>query len=81
MSYASKTGGHTRLEEVCTRALAMSTGPSYALIKRLWPLWRPQPRGPKSLGDAGFVRGADYYATTATVVTHDDADQDREDQA
>ena len=82
MSYATKTGGHTRLEQVCGRALTMSTSPSYALIKRLWPLWRPQPAGPKSLGDAGFVRGADYYATdttTPTGVTHEtDAAGDRE---
>ena len=40
----------------------MSASPSYALVKRLWPLWTPEPTGPKSLGDAGFVRGADYYA-------------------
>lgn len=64
MSYAAKAGGHTRLEEVCARALSMSPSPSYALIKRLWPAWTPEPsQGPKSLGDAGFVRGADYYAT------------------
>lgn len=74
MAYATKAGGHTRLEQVCARALSMSSSPSYALIKRLWPLWTPEPAGPKSLGDAGFVRGADYYATDDPVP--DDARQD-----
>lgn len=82
MSYATKTGGHTRLEQVCGRALTMSTNPSYALIKRLWPLWTPQPQGPKSLGDAGFVRGADYYATTPTHLDRDDTnEQGREEES
>jgi transposase len=63
MAYARKPGGHQRLEDVCSKALTMTPAPSYALIKRLWPLWTPTPVGPKSLGDAGFVRGADYYAS------------------
>jgi transposase len=62
LAYARREGGHTRLEEVCAKALALSPHPSYALVKRLWPLWKPTVTGPKSLGDAGFVRGADYYA-------------------
>lgn len=69
MSYATKTGGHTRLEQTCKKAFEMSASPSYALVKRLWPLWTPEPTGPKSLGDAGFVRGADYYANDAQEVT------------
>ncbi len=37
--------------------------PSYTLAKRLWTSWAPAPyRAPRSLGDAGFVRDASYYA-------------------
>jgi transposase len=62
MAYARKEGGHTRLEQTCAKALTLSPNPSFALIKRLWPLWEPQETEPKSIGDAGFVRGAEYYA-------------------
>jgi len=62
LKLAEKQGGHTRLEDACAQALAVTVRPSYTLIKRLWTNWSPQPAQPASLGDAGFVRGADYYA-------------------
>jgi transposase len=63
MSLAKKPGGHTRLEDTCARALAATPAPSYTLVKKLWAGWKPAPAPPpSSLGDAGFVRGADYYA-------------------
>jgi len=62
LSLAKKQGGHTRLEDSCAQALEITTRPSYTLIKRLWGTWKPQPAKPVSLGDAGFLRGADYYA-------------------
>jgi transposase len=64
MSLAKKSGGITRLEDTCGRALAATPAPSYTLIKKLWAGWKPaDPPPPPSLGDAGFVRGADYYTT------------------
>ncbi|MCL1897869.1 MAG: IS21 family transposase [Micrococcales bacterium] len=62
MALAKKQGGATRLEDTCVQALAMSPAPTYTMIKNLWAAWQPQqtPSQP-SLGDAGFVRGADYY--------------------
>jgi transposase len=64
MSLAKKPGGITRLEDTCGRALAATPAPSYTLIKKLWAGWKPaDPPPPPSLGDAGFVRGADYYTT------------------
>lgn len=64
MSLAKKPGGMTRLEDTCGRALAATPAPSYTLIKKLWTGWQPaDPTPPPSLGDAGFVRGADYYGT------------------
>jgi hypothetical protein len=65
MSLAKKTGGTARLEDACAKALAITPAPSYTLVKRLWASWEPPPAtAPRSLGDAGFVRGADYYAET-----------------
>jgi len=62
MSLAKKSGGMARLEDTCGRALAATPAPSYTLIKKLWAGWKPaDPPPPPSLGDAGFVRGADYY--------------------
>lgn len=62
MSLAKKPGGHTRLEQTCARALDAAPAPSYTLVKKLWAGWEPAPQPPApSLGDAGFVRGADYY--------------------
>lgn len=61
MALAKKPGGHTRLEETCGRALAATPAPSYTLVKKLWAGWEPAPPQATSLGDAGFVRGADYY--------------------
>ena len=62
MSLAKKPGGTARLENTCGRALAATPSPSYTLIKQLWARWEPgEPTPPASLGDAGFVRGADYY--------------------
>lgn len=67
MALAKKSGGATRLEETCAKALAITPAPSYTLVKRLWTAWEPAPAAPpRSLGDAGFVRGADYYADPAT---------------
>ena len=64
MALAKKPGGITRLEDTCGRALAATPTPSYTLIKKLWAGWKPaDPPPPPSLGDAGFVRGADYYTT------------------
>ena len=64
MSLAKKPGGMTRLEDTCGRALAATPAPSYTLIKKLWAGWQPaDPPPAPSLGDAGFVRGADYYGT------------------
>ena len=66
MSLAKRPGGMTRLEDTCGRALAATPAPSYTLIKKLWAGWQPaDPAPPPSLGDAGFVRGADYYGTDA----------------
>lgn len=63
MALAKRTGGTARLEDVCATALTLTTSPSYTLVKRLWSSWEPTPpRAPRSLGDAGFVRGAGYYA-------------------
>jgi hypothetical protein len=62
MSLAKKPGGITRLEDTCARALEATASPSYTLIKKLWAGWQPaDPPPPASLGDAGFVRGSDYY--------------------
>lgn len=64
MSLAKKPGGMARLEQSCGRALAATPAPSYTLIKKLWASWEPgEPPAPAPLGDAGFVRGADYYGT------------------
>lgn len=62
LGLAKKSGGHTRLEDSCAMALAITPKPSYTLVKRLWTGWEPKPIAPVSLGDAGFVRGATYYA-------------------
>ena len=66
MSLAKKPGGMARLEDTCGRALAATPAPSYTLIKKLWTGWTPieAPAAP-SLGDAGFVRGSDYYGGRA----------------
>jgi transposase len=62
MSLAKRQGGTTRLEDTCGRALDATPSPSYTLIKKLWTTWEPaDPPPAASLGDAGFVRGADYY--------------------
>ena len=66
MSLAKKPGGMARLEEVCGRALAATPTPSYTLIKKLWTCWTPtKAPGAPSLGNAGFVRGSDYYGGRA----------------
>ena len=66
MSLAKRAGGMARLEDTCGRALAATPAPSYTLIKKLWAGWTPAPTPPpRSLGDAGFVRGADYYGSRA----------------
>lgn len=41
--------------------------PSYTLIKKLWTGWTPPTQAPPapSLGDAGYVRGSDYYGSRA----------------
>ena len=66
MSLAKKPGGIARLEDTCSRALAATPAPSYTLIKKLWAGWTPAAPPPApSLGDAGFVRGADYYGSRA----------------
>jgi len=64
MALAKKTGGTARLEDTCGKALAIAAAPSYTLVKRLWASWEPAPRDEprRSLGDAGFVRGAGYHA-------------------
>ncbi|MCB0930190.1 MAG: IS21 family transposase [Mycobacterium sp.] len=65
MALAKRPGGAARLEDTCARALAATDAPSYTLIKKLWANWEPADPPPAgSLGDAGFVRGADYYNTT-----------------
>lgn len=65
MALVKKAGGATRLEDTCAKALTITPAPSYTLIKRLWAAWEPSPAAPpRSLGDAGFVRGAHYYADT-----------------
>lgn len=64
MSLAKRPGGMARLEDTCGRALAATPAPSYTLIKKLWAGWKPEDPPPvPSLGEAGFVRGADYYGT------------------
>jgi transposase len=66
MALARKPGGITRLEDSCARALAATPSPSYTLVKKLWAVWAPADPAPApSLGDAGFVRGADYYGSQA----------------
>ncbi|MCL1801784.1 MAG: IS21 family transposase [Promicromonosporaceae bacterium] len=66
LSLAKKPGGAQRLEDSCALALGTTTRPSYSLVKRLWSTWQAPPTRPTSLGDTGFVRGADYYAREAT---------------
>ncbi|TVS74610.1 hypothetical protein FPZ47_27480 [Mycobacterium helveticum] len=62
MALAKRQGGATRLEDTCGRALGATPSPSYTLIKKLWATWeQADPPPAASLGDAGFVRGADYY--------------------
>ena len=62
MSLANRPGGSRRLEDTCGRALAATPAPSYTLIKKLWAGWQPaDPPPAPSLGDKGFVRGADCY--------------------
>jgi transposase len=62
MALAKKPGGTARLEDTCERALQATPAPSYTLIKKLWSAWQPaDPPPAASLGDAGFVRGSDYY--------------------
>ncbi|WP_208859790.1 transposase, partial [Mycobacterium doricum] len=62
MALAKRQGGAARLEDTCGRALGATPAPSYTLIKKLWATWEPADPPPvASLGDAGFVRGADYY--------------------
>jgi transposase len=62
MALAKKPGGTARLEDTCGRALQATPSPSYTLIKKLWSAWQPaDPPPAASLGDAGFVRGSDYY--------------------
>ena len=69
MTLAKRPGGTARLEEACTRALAATPAPSYTLIKKLWASWEPADPPPAgSLGDAGFVRGADYYNATGMAL-------------
>jgi len=62
MALARKTGGAARLEDTCVKALSITANPSYTLIKRLWSTWQPKAAPARSLGEAGFVRGAGYYA-------------------
>lgn len=65
MALAKKTGGTTRLEDTCAKALSITPTPSYTLVKRLWAGWEPATAtASRSLGDAGFVRGSGYYAET-----------------
>jgi len=62
MSLAKKNGGAARLEDACTQALSFTLTPSYTMVKRLWTDWQPMlDPGLASLGETGFVRGADYY--------------------
>ncbi len=62
MALAKRQGGAARLEDTCGRALGATPAPSYTLIKKLWAAWEPADPPPvASLGNAGFVRGADYY--------------------
>jgi len=62
MSLAKKPGGTAGLEDTCGQALAATPSPSYTLIKKLWAGWQASDPPPvPSLGDAGFVRGSDYY--------------------
>ncbi len=62
MSLAKKPGGMARLEDTCGRAFQATPSPSYTLIRKLWAGWEPgDPPPVASLGDAGFVRGSDYY--------------------
>ena len=64
LSLAKKPGGVSRLEQTCAQALQLSCPLSYTAIKRMWSTWQPpQDHGLPGLGGAGFVRGADYYAT------------------
>jgi len=63
MALAKKPGGHTRLEDTCERALALTAHPSYTQVRRMWTDWQAAPPEPASLADKGFVRGADYYAS------------------
>lgn len=68
MSLAKRPGGIARLEDSCARALAATPAPSYTLIRKLWAGWQPGPEpAPEPLGDAGFVRGADYYDTNGST--------------
>lgn len=65
LALAKKDGGHQRLEDACRQALETTTTPSLTLIRRIWATWQPIEPEPTSLADAGFVRGADYYAEVA----------------
>jgi transposase len=61
MALARKDGGARRLEESCAKALTLAASPSYTMVKHVWATWTPHVPEAPSVGDAGFVRGADYY--------------------
>ena len=64
LGLAKKPGGSDRLEQTCAQLASMGIPASYTAIKRLWSTWQPSIEpAPTSLGDAGFVRGANYYNT------------------
>ncbi|MDR1421570.1 MAG: IS21 family transposase [Coriobacteriales bacterium] len=65
LSLAKKTGGKARLEWACAHALELSAVPSYTMVKRIWADWadEQEPVSTPSLGDRGYVRGADYFAS------------------
>lgn len=68
LGYA-KTRGNTFLEEVCERAVDLSANPTYSQVKTLArkPATVPaddaarQTQDLPGVGDAGLVRGSDYY--------------------
>jgi len=67
MSFA-RSKGNSFLEDICTKLIATSRKPTYSQVKMLAQANEKTDRGKntkppvtESIGDAGLIRGSDYY--------------------